>query len=275
MGEVQDRDAGDGELVDEPVDGAASSRLPPLDPAALVEVLEFLARSLVEAPDKVRVESVERDGGVTLRLFVDQPDMGKVIGRAGRTARALRTLMRAAGVRAGVGTHVEMSSSSDFVAVGRVTRAHGVRGEVSVFVLTEIEERFEAGSTLRLEDGRPLTVRASRPNRGRTLVRFEEVPDRTAAEALRGAYLFVPASEVPAAPEDAFWPHDLEGCEVLIEGRGAIGTISEVIHGPANDVWVAIDGDRETLVPALRDVVVSVDVGARRVVIHDVPGLTD
>ena len=71
-------------------------------------MLEFLARGLVESPDKVRVESVERDGGITLRLFVDQPDMGKVIGRSGRTARALRTLLRAAGVRAGVSTHVEI-----------------------------------------------------------------------------------------------------------------------------------------------------------------------
>ena len=111
MGEVQDRDAGDGELVDEPVDAAAGDdapRLPPLEPSALVGVLEFLARGLVESPDKVRVESVEREGGVTLRLFVDQPDMGKVIGRSGRTARALRTLMRAAGVRARVSTHVEI-----------------------------------------------------------------------------------------------------------------------------------------------------------------------
>ena len=111
MGEVQDRDAGDGELDDQGVAGEGAAEptpLPPLEPSALVEVLAFLARGLVESPDKVRVESVERDGGVTLRLFVDQPDMGKVIGRSGRTARALRTLMRAAGVRAGVSTHVEI-----------------------------------------------------------------------------------------------------------------------------------------------------------------------
>ena len=71
-------------------------------------MLEYLAKGLVDEPDKVRVESVESDGRVTLRLSVDQPDMGKVIGRSGRTARALRTLIRAAGVRAGVGTHVEI-----------------------------------------------------------------------------------------------------------------------------------------------------------------------
>src|SRR5437764_3690087 len=84
------------------------AELPRLEPGALVEILEFLAKSLVAEPDKVRVELVDREGGVTLRLTVDQPDMGKVIGRSGRTARALRTLMRAAGTRAGLHTYVEI-----------------------------------------------------------------------------------------------------------------------------------------------------------------------
>jgi uncharacterized protein len=75
---------------------------------ALGEVLEFVARGLVDNPDGVSVQIVDREGGVTLRLSVDQPDMGKVIGRSGRTARALRTLMRAAGVRAGLSTYVEI-----------------------------------------------------------------------------------------------------------------------------------------------------------------------
>ena len=110
MGEVQDRDAEDGELDRDVVDDGSEepAELPLIEPSALSGVLEFLARSLVDEPDRVRVESVERDGIVTLRLSVDQPDMGKIIGRGGRTARALRTLMRAAGVRAGVGTHVEI-----------------------------------------------------------------------------------------------------------------------------------------------------------------------
>ena len=100
---VDDGDGGDGGLV-----AADGDDLPPLEREALPEVLAFLAKGLVDEPDAVRVESVDREGGITLRLSVDQPDMGKVIGRSGRTARALRTLMRAAGVRAGVHTHVEI-----------------------------------------------------------------------------------------------------------------------------------------------------------------------
>ena len=160
------------------------------------------------------------------------------------------------------------------MAVGRIASAHGVHGEVSVIVLSEVPERFEPGSALLLEDGRPLTVASSRPHRRRLLVRFEGRSDRTAVEPLTGAYLFVPASAVPDAPEGSFWPHELEGSEVVTATGRSFGRIADVIASPANDVWVVRDGDRETLIPALRDVVVSVDTKARRVVVREVPGLT-
>jgi predicted RNA-binding protein YlqC (UPF0109 family) len=63
------------------------------------EMLEYLARNLVDKPDEVRVERTERDGAVVLRLHVAEDDIGKVIGRQGRIARALRTLVRASGGR--------------------------------------------------------------------------------------------------------------------------------------------------------------------------------
>jgi uncharacterized protein len=63
------------------------------------ELLDYLARNLVDRPDEVRVERTERDGTVVLRLHVAEDDIGKVIGRQGRIARALRTLARASGGR--------------------------------------------------------------------------------------------------------------------------------------------------------------------------------
>ncbi|HXL44478.1 MAG TPA: KH domain-containing protein [Gaiellaceae bacterium] len=63
------------------------------------ELVEYLAKGLVDKPDEVRVERVERDGAVVLELHVAADDVGKVIGRQGRTARALRTIVRASGAR--------------------------------------------------------------------------------------------------------------------------------------------------------------------------------
>jgi 16S rRNA processing protein RimM len=169
-----------------------------------------------------------------------------------------------------------VSEASRWVAVGRITRAHGVRGEVSVLALTEVPARFEPGSRLVLSEDpeRTLTVSTSRRHRDRVLVAFDEVSDRTTAEELRGRYLFVRASASPQLPEGEFWGHELVGCEVLTEAGRSLGTLREVIHAVANDVWVATNADAESLIPALKDVVVSVDVPERRIVVRDVPGLT-
>jgi 16S rRNA processing protein RimM len=160
------------------------------------------------------------------------------------------------------------------VAVGRITRAHGIRGEVAVLVLSEVEGRFDVGATVGLESGRTLSVEAVRPDRARLLVKFREVPDRTTAETLAGAYVVVPEEAVPPAPEGAFWPHQLEGCEVQTESGRPLGVLREVVSGPANDWWVVRTDGEETMVPALKDVVLQVDVAGRRVVVKDVPGLT-
>ena len=65
----------------------------------MAELLEWIARQLVDAPDEVRVEQIDRDDAIVLRLHVAQEDVGKVIGRQGRLARALRTLVRTASAR--------------------------------------------------------------------------------------------------------------------------------------------------------------------------------
>ena len=72
------------------------------------DLLEFIARELVDDPDAVRVEETEDTRGVVLTLRVAPDDMGKVIGRGGRTARAIRTVVKAGGLRAGV-QHVGVS----------------------------------------------------------------------------------------------------------------------------------------------------------------------
>jgi predicted RNA-binding protein YlqC (UPF0109 family) len=65
----------------------------------VVEIVEYLARRLVDEPDAVRVEEIERDGDTVLQLYVAKDDVGKVIGRQGRIARALRTVVRASAAR--------------------------------------------------------------------------------------------------------------------------------------------------------------------------------
>jgi 16S rRNA processing protein RimM len=167
-----------------------------------------------------------------------------------------------------------VSDPPDWIAVGLVTRAHGVKGEVAVRPLSQVPSRFEPGSTVfRDQDStKPLRVASMRPDRDRLLVTFEGIGERTAAEGLRGAYLFVPASWAPPLPEGEYWPHQLLGSEVVTESGEGVGLLSEILHTHANDVWVVVDpGGAEALVPALKDVIVSVDLAARRITIRQEP----
>jgi 16S rRNA processing protein RimM len=165
-------------------------------------------------------------------------------------------------------------SSSELLAVGRIARAHGVHGEVAVQPLSEVPSRFSSGSVLLLgPDGeRPLTVRSARPHGRRLLIRFEEVADRTEAEALHGRLLLAGADTAPSAPAEGFWVHQVVGLEVITEGGRSLGPVREVLHTAANDVWVTESG---ALIPALKSVVASVDVEAGRVTVREVPGLLE
>ncbi|MCY3910892.1 MAG: KH domain-containing protein [bacterium] len=70
-------------------------------------VLEYLVKSVVENPDDVEVEVVERQGSVSLEVTVAEGDMGRVIGRRGRVANSIRTIVRAAASKDGSSIDVE------------------------------------------------------------------------------------------------------------------------------------------------------------------------
>jgi len=161
------------------------------------------------------------------------------------------------------------------VTVGRITRAHGVRGELAVLVISEVPGRFADGETVWLEDGRTLTVESSRPHKDRLLVRFREVQTREQAEALQRALLVVPESLSPELPEGSWWDHRIVGCAIETDTGRALGTVHDVIHTAANDVWSAVDDEgTETLIPVLRDVILDVDMDANQIVVREIPGLT-
>ena len=146
--------------------------------------------------------------------------------------------------------------------VGRVVKPHGLRGEVSVHVLTDRPEvRFAQGATLFL-DGRPTTVASSRPHQGRWLVRFEGVADRSAAEGLRGQ--LVTASPLEGDDDtDTFWVHELVGLTVVTEESEDLGDVVAVVELPAAagyDLLEVAHPDGHTwFLPAADDLVEAVE----------------
>lgn len=168
------------------------------------------------------------------------------------------------------------SADPDRISVGKIQKPHGVRGEVNVFVLTEFPDlRFAAGSTLLLGDGRILTIESVRTHHGKRLVRFDGYADRDEAEQLRGELLWITQEELAELPEGRWWPHQLEGLTMVTDTGRTLGTVTEIISTPANDVWAATDEDGvETLIPVIDDVLLSVDIPGGTITVREMPGIT-
>jgi len=162
------------------------------------------------------------------------------------------------------------------ILVGEIVAPFGIRGEVRVIPTTENEHRFDAGSRLLLRhvnsSGRRFVeVESSRRTHKSLLVKLRGVANRTEAESLRGALLFVTEAMLPPLPAGRFYVKDVVGMEVCSPAGEVLGTVEDVLETGGNDVFVTRCG----LIPATKEIVRSIDLASRRMIIELIPGLLD
>jgi 16S rRNA processing protein RimM len=178
----------------------------------------------------------------------------------------------------------------EWIEVGRVSRAHGVHGEVRVIPSSDNPDRFLPGSVLysrpgrlgiagpRLHEQMRLTIEGMRGEDGFPIVAFGEVRDRDAAEALSGHILEVRSSQLPDLDEDEWYPFDLIGLTVRDQSGCVRGVVVDAVESPAHALLVVElnetgtsreSRDREILVPFVREVVPAVEIAEGHVVVVD------
>jgi len=164
------------------------------------------------------------------------------------------------------------------VVIARIGKAHGLRGEVTVQVLTGApDERFVPGATFATDpdSAGPLVLRSARDNNGILLLGFESTDDRSGAEALRGIKLLANPLE-DDGDEDAWYERDLVGLKaVTVDGR-EVGEVTALESRPAQDLLVLrLTDGREARIPFVTALVPEVDVDGGRVVLDPPPGLLE
>lgn len=175
--------------------------------------------------------------------------------------------------------------ADDFLEAGRVTAAHGITGGIKVKALSWNPAGLLRASTLRLvgkpagsgPEGRKYPVIAAQRSGGCAVFALEGVDTGEAARELVGARVFVPRADLPPLEAGEHYVADLVGCEVVASGTGIVGTVAEVIAGPAHD-WLAIcrDGRKEeALLPLVSEFVREVDAVGRRIVVTPPEGWLD
>jgi len=166
------------------------------------------------------------------------------------------------------------------VTVGRIGRAHGIKGEVGIDVRTdEPDRRVADGATgvTEAKGGRTLTVASSRWHSGRLLVKFAEVPDRTGAEQLRNLFVQceVDDDERPEDPEE-YYDRDLIGLVVRTTDGAEVGEVVDVVHLPSQDLLeIRRPAGNVVLVPLVEELVPELNLDKQCVVVADRPGLLD
>ncbi|MCB1053879.1 MAG: 16S rRNA processing protein RimM [Acidobacteria bacterium] len=148
------------------------------------------------------------------------------------------------------------------ILVGRVRRAHGVRGELLISVDSDNPRRFDAGGSLYVAGGPARRILASRAHVDGLLLRLEGIDDRDAAEALRGADLEVERQAVPEAPAGTYYFYELIGCRCRDREAGDLGEIVDVVEDGGGLLLIAERDGRSLPIPFVEAFLRRVDVGA-------------
>jgi 16S rRNA processing protein RimM len=164
------------------------------------------------------------------------------------------------------------------LVVARIGRAHGVNGEATIEVRTDLpEERFIVGSVLVTEPSTfgPLTISSVRNHNGTLLLGFKEVKDRTAVEKLRDVLLLADVDISEGGDEDNFHIQELLGCRVVTSAGVEVGIMTDLVQLPGQDLLAVEHNGREILIPFVLEIVPEIDVENKVITITPPEGLLD
>lgn len=168
---------------------------------------------------------------------------------------------------------------SDLLQVGVITSTHGVRGEVKVFPTTDDPARFKKLKQVILDDGKQqidLEIASVKFFKNMVILKFKGIDNINDVEKYRRATLLVTRENAVPLAENEYFIADLIGLSAVSDEGEKLGTITDVLQTGANDVYVVTTPQKEEiLVPAIRECILAVDLDARRMQLHLLPGLRD
>jgi len=155
-----------------------------------------------------------------------------------------------------------------------VLSAWGLRGDVSIEVISTNPRRFQRGNVV-YAGGQALTIQQVRQVSGKVVLGLREVTTRDEAEALQGQMLDVPATDLLPLQADEYYHDQILGLRVHTSDGRDLGNVTEILTTGANDVYVATDGTREYLLPAIGEVIRAIDLDRGQMTVDPLPGLFD
>ncbi len=164
------------------------------------------------------------------------------------------------------------SAPPEYLIVGHVLAPAGRWGEVQVQVVTDFPDRFDPGQSVYIE-GQPYRIESSRPHKQHLVVKLADIDNISDAEALRDCELTIPRTLLRPLPPGEYYAFELVGLDVVTTGGEKLGYIADIMSTASNDIYVMVGDRGEALIPAIEDVVKSIDTEKGQVVIEVIDGL--
>ena len=164
-----------------------------------------------------------------------------------------------------------------YLAVGLLRKPHGLRGDLLLQVYSDFPERIRPGTTIFVgDDHRPLKITRRRPHNDGLILGFEGIESAEQAGKYRATLAYVPSTDRPALPPGEYYHHEIIGLTVFDETGNELGRLTEIIQTGANDVYVVKPArGSDILLPALKEVILGVDLETQVMRVHLLPGLVD
>ena len=163
-----------------------------------------------------------------------------------------------------------MTEKKQFLEAGRIVNTHGVRGEVKIQPWADSPEFLKDFGTLYI-DGAPVKVRSARVHKGCVIASLEDIDDVNGAMRLKGKLVSIDRRDAKL-PEGGYFIQDIIGARVVDENGAEVGTLVEVLNLPGSDVYV-VRGEREILIPAVPQFILSRDIDAGVITVRMMEGL--
>ena len=163
-----------------------------------------------------------------------------------------------------------MTEKKQFLEAGRIVNTHGVRGEVKIQPWADSPEFLKDFGTLYI-DGAPVKVRSARVHKGCVIASLEDIDDVNGAMRLKGKLVSIDRRDAKL-PEGGYFIQDIIGARVVDENGAEVGTLAEVLNLPGSDAYV-VRGEREILIPAVPQFILSRDIDAGVITVRMMEGL--
>ena len=163
---------------------------------------------------------------------------------------------------------IEVKVLGQLFKIGQIVNTHGIKGEVKVYSLTEEPEKFKRLKTV-LVDGIEKNILGVKFQKDRVILKIEGIDSMNDAETYKEKYIEVSSDNEPKLPPDTYYVSDLKECTVYDTSGKELGKIFDIINTPNNDVYW-IQQPKELLIPVLRDIVLSIDINSKKIVIKPV-----